>query len=88
MGELRDISHIHRRHRSQTAVDLLDKLRNKADSGELVGVIALSVDKYGTWRHDRDMFNSDVPAMIGYLEMLKTNLVHKYLTGSPLTQDD
>lgn len=84
---VRSIGDIHPRVRSQSTVDLLDAMRERADAGELVGVLVLSINAKGVWRHDRDAFVSDFPTLLGYLEMLKINLTHRFLTGESLTPD-
>ena len=82
-----DISYVHPRVRQQDAVDMLKALLEKADAGELVGALVIYVDNKGDWHHKRDMFNCDMPTLLGYLEVIKMNLAHRFLTGETLTPD-
>ena len=83
-----DITYVHPRARQETTVAMLDMLRARADTGEMVGALVVWIDSKGIWHHDRDSFVMDHPGMIGYLEICKQNLVHRYLTGVTLTPDD
>lgn len=77
-----------RRTRQQDVVDLLTDATRLADAGETVGVVVLKVDKDGVWHHERSMDHSDIPTMLGYIELFKQNAVHKYLTGEALIPSD
>ena len=77
--DVTDISYNHRRIRQDSVVSLLDALRDKASTGELVGLLTIYVDKDGVWHHARDLFNSDSPALFGYIDIVKHGLVEDYL---------
>lgn len=76
---IESIDYVNPRARQQSLVDMLTELRDAADSGEVVGMLCLWIDKDGTWHHKRDMFQQDIPAIIGYCELTKHKMVNDYL---------
>ena len=76
-----DISHVNKRARQQTVVDTLRDMADRADRGDIVGIVVMYVDEDSNWNHHRDIFSSDVPTMLGYLWLLLQNLGRKYLNG-------
>lgn len=87
LSAVEDISHVNKRERQPSVVEMLERLAQKADEGELVGVLVIHVDRKGVWHHDRDLFAADTPTLLGYLFMILQKLTRHYLDGCPQDED-
>lgn len=67
-----------RRNRQQSVVDMLDKYRAQADSGEIVGALVFYVRRDGTFGHGRDIFNSDIATVLGHIHIYAAQFARDY----------
>lgn len=82
-----DVSHIHRLAPSPETIKVLEELLELARRGECVDVLVVWHDNRDVWRHVRSLVFRDLPRVIGVLEMCKTNLVTRALTGESMMNE-
>lgn len=76
--KIRDISHIHKRARQQEIVDMFGRFRDEADKGDIVGAVVVYLDKNGVFHYERDTFIHDIPAYMGYMDLVKMRMIARF----------